>query len=90
MENSHRSTAPLNWFAFLRLEAELAETFIQSAKAHADPAIAAGSLRNARKALSEIQLSLLKPAARGLSKDEIVFLQKRCTQIESALNASGL
>jgi len=32
---------------------------------------------NARKALAEIQRGLIKPTARGLSEDEVLFLELR-------------
>lgn len=73
------------WFAFLRLESDLAMTFIDSARLHTDPADAAISLGRARQALAEIQRSLVRPASRGLSEDEIFFLEQRRTQIEAAL-----
>jgi hypothetical protein len=40
---------------------------------------------NARKVLAEIRSCLKKRAAHGLSEDEVVFLEKRSTEIESAL-----
>jgi cob(I)alamin adenosyltransferase len=76
-----------SWFGFLRIEADLAMTFIDAARGHSDPAKSPRSLGNARKALAEIQRSLMKPTARGLSKDEVLFLKRRCREIESALGA---
>jgi hypothetical protein len=76
-----------NWFGFLRIEADLAMTFIDAASGHSDPANSARSLGNARKALAEIQRSLTKPTARGLSEIEVSFLKQRCNEIESALAA---
>ncbi len=74
-----------NWFEFLRIEADLAMSFIDAARIHANPANSSRSLGNARKALAEIQRGLMKPTARGLSEDEVLFLRQRCTEIESAL-----
>ena len=79
-----------SWFAFLRIEADLAMTFIDAATIHSDPADSARSLGNARKALTEIQHGLMKPVARGLSDDEIVFLERRCAEIDLALAAFEL
>ena len=73
------------WFNFLRIEADLALTFIDSAGLHTNPADAAISFGRARQALAEIQRSLLRPASRGVSEDEIFFLEQRRTQIEAAL-----
>ena len=74
-----------SWFGFLRIEADLAMTLIDVARSSLRPEHAALSLGNARKALAEIQRSLMKPAARGLSEDEVLFLEQRCMEIESAL-----
>jgi cob(I)alamin adenosyltransferase len=74
-----------NWFGFLQIEADLAMTFIDAARSHSNPANSARSLGNARKALAEIQHGLMKPTARGLSEDEVLFLKRRCREIESAL-----
>jgi hypothetical protein len=60
-------------------------TFVEAAGVHSNPATSARALGNARKALAEIQRCLKNPAAHGLSEDEVVFLEKRCTKIESAL-----
>ena len=49
------------WFGFLRIEADLAMTFIIVARNHLEPENAARSLGNARKALAEIQRGLMKP-----------------------------
>jgi cob(I)alamin adenosyltransferase len=58
-------------------------SFIDAARIHSNPANSARSLGNARKALAEIQRGLMKPtAARGLSEDEVLFLERRCTEIE--------
>lgn len=75
----------VSWFAFLRIEAELAMSFIDSARIHFNPANSARSLRNARKALAEIHRGLMKPTVRGLDEDAVLFLQDRCIEIESAL-----
>ena len=75
----------VSWFAFLRIEAELAMSFLDSARIHSNPANAARSLLNARTALAEIQRGLMKPTARGLHEDEVSVLEQRCTEIESAL-----
>ena len=76
------------WFGFLRIEADLAMTFIDVARSHLEPGRSARSLGNARKALAEIQRCLMKPIeSSGLSENEIVFLEQRCREIESALRA---
>jgi hypothetical protein len=75
-----------SWFPFLRLEAELAITFIDTARLHSNPANSARCLGNARKALAQIKRSLIKPAAYGLGEDEVSFLQQRCVEIEVALS----
>jgi len=77
--------AMASWFEFLRIEADLAMTFIDSARIHSDPADSARSLQNARTALAEIHRGLMKPTARGLREDEVSVLEQRCTEIESAL-----
>ena len=75
-----------SWFGFLRIEADLAMTFIDVARNHSRPDHSARSLGNARKALAEIQRCLMKPIDfSGLSENERVFLKDRCTEIESAL-----
>ncbi len=51
-------------------------TFVEAAGVHSNPATSARALGNARKALAEIQRCLKNPAAHGLSKDEVVFLEK--------------
>jgi cob(I)alamin adenosyltransferase len=78
-----------SWFPFLRIEADLAMTFIGLAKNHLDPEHSSWSLENARKALAEIQRRLINPTRHGLSEHEIVFLSQRCTEIESALRAAS-
>ena len=74
-----------SWLAFLRIEADLAMTFIDCARTHANPANSARSLLNARTALAEIRRGLMKPTARGLDDDAVLFLRDRCIEIESAL-----
>ena len=74
-----------SWFDFLRIEADLAMTFIVSAKIHTNPANSARSLRNAHRALEEIQHGLANPKACYLSRDEVLFLERRRGEIESAL-----
>jgi cob(I)alamin adenosyltransferase len=77
-----------SWFGFLRIEADLARSFIDLARSHSKPARSARSLGNARKALAEVQCCLTKPADfSGLSENEVAFLENRCTEIESALRA---
>ena len=76
-----------SWFGFLRIEADLAMTFIIVARNHLKPENAARSLGNARKALAEIQRGLMKPTARGLSEDQVLFLEQRCTEIK--ISAAG-
>jgi hypothetical protein len=73
-----------SWFDFLRIEADLAMTFIDVART-LSPDHSARSLGNARKALAQIRRGLMKPTAHGLSEDEIVFLERRCREIELAL-----
>ena len=80
---------PLSWFGFLRLEAELALTFIQSAKLYSNRADSARAFENARKALAEIRGRLAKRAASGLTDDETVFLETRCAIIESQLQGNS-
>ena len=78
--------APMpSWFEFLRIEADLAMSFIGAARVHSHTANSVRCLGNARKALAEIKRSLMKPNARGLSEDEVVFLERRRTEIESVL-----
>ena len=76
-----------SWFGFLTLEADLAMTFIDCARLHTNPGESANSVENARKALAEIQRSLVKPSARGLSMNEVSYLEQRSGEIESALVA---
>ncbi len=74
-----------SWFEFLRIEADLAMSFIDAARIHSNPANSTRSLGSARKALAEIQRGLMKPTARGLSEGEVSFLEHRCTEIERAI-----
>ena len=78
-----------NWFEFLRLDADLALNFIEAARSHSDQAKSTHALRSARKTLAEIERCLKEPAAYGLSDDEVVFLEERCTTIESALASTS-
>lgn len=59
--------------------------FIDAARLSSNPSNSKRSLANARKALAEIQLSLTKPVARGLSESEVLFLQQRYAEVASAL-----
>ena len=74
---------PPSWFSFLRIEADLAMTFISIAKNYSNPADSTRALGHSRKALEQIRRRLMNPI--GCSADEIVFLEQRCTEIESAL-----
>jgi hypothetical protein len=79
-------TVPMpSWFAFLRIEADLAMTFISVARNYSKPEDSTRALGNARKALEQIRRGLMNPIR--LSADEIVFLKQRRTEIESALKA---
>ena len=81
---------PYSWFDFLRLETELALTFIQSAELYSNRNDSARALNNARKALTEIRERLAaKRSKSGLTDDEIVFLETRCSVIESQLQLAG-
>ena len=74
------------WFEFLRIESELAMTFIDSARVQRSPLNSAVSLGNARKALAEIRRGLAKPYRhRYFTEDEVFSLEQRCAQIEAAL-----
>lgn len=74
-----------SWFGFLRVEADLAMTFIGLAEVRLRPEYAARSLRNARMAVAQIERCLMDPTHYGLSDVEVDFLEKRCSLIESAL-----
>ena len=70
---------PLSWFEFLRLEAELALTFIQSAKLYSNRTDSARALDNARKALAEIRKRLAaKRAKSGLTARIDPYQMKYC------------
>jgi hypothetical protein len=74
------------WFEFLRIESDLALTFIDSARLQRNPVNSAVSLGNARKALAEIRCGLAKPyRQRYFTEDEVFLLEQRCAQIEAAL-----
>jgi len=74
------------WFEFLRIESELAMTFIDSARVQRSPLNSAVSLGNARQALAEIRRGLAKPyRQRYFTEDEVFLLEQRCAQIEAAL-----
>ena len=55
-----------SWFGFLRVEADLAMTFIGLAQVRLRPEYAARSLRNARKAVAQIERCLMDPTHYGL------------------------
>jgi hypothetical protein len=74
-----------SWFGFLRVEADLAMTFIGVAQVHLRPEHSARSLENARKALAQIQRCLMDATYYGISEVELALLEHRCTLIESAL-----
>jgi hypothetical protein len=76
-----------SWFGFLRLEADLAMTFIGIALS-SNPQKSARYCVHARKALAEIKKGLAKPAYYGLSEDQVEFLEHRRTEIEVALAGS--
>jgi hypothetical protein len=76
-----------SWFGFLSMEADLAMTFIDCARLHTHHGNFANSVENARKALAEIQRGIVNPTARGLSGNEVSFLERRSEEIESALVA---
>ncbi len=60
-------------------------TFIEAARIHSNPEDSARSLGNARKALAEIQRSVMNPIARGLNRDEVIFLKQRSAEIQLEL-----
>jgi len=74
-----------SWFVFLRIEVDLARSFVDAARMHSNPSNSARSLANARLALAEIRRGVMDPLARGLSEDEVSFLEQYATEIESAL-----
>ena len=78
------STHPSStWFDFLRIESDLAITFIGIAKSYSNPMNSARALGNARKALEQIRRGLANPI--GFDIEEIAFLERRCGEIELAL-----
>jgi hypothetical protein len=52
---------------------------------HSSPENSARSLRNARTALAEIRRALAMLAARGLTEDDVMFLEERFVEIEAVL-----
>jgi hypothetical protein len=76
-----------SWFEFLRIESELAITFINLARSYSRPRDSARARENARKALDQIQRGLKTPISHGLDVEEIAFLNQRCGEIESALDS---
>ena len=70
-------------FDFLRIESELAMTFIGVARSYSSPQNSAGALEKARKALEQIQRGLANPV--GFDAEDIAFLERRCGEIVSAL-----
>ena len=74
------------WFSFLRIESDLALTFIASARLRRSPEASAISIENASKALAEIRRGLMRPhPGRYFTEHEIFFLEQRCAEIEAAL-----
>ena len=76
-----------SWFGFLRIESELAMTFINLARGYSIPQNSARARGNARKALEQIERCLRNPIRHGLDAEDIAFLERRCGEIESALNS---
>jgi len=80
-----------SWFEFLRLEADLALTFIESARLKLDTHARSRSLRRARTALEQIERALTDPESRGLTQEEAATLDQRRVQVVTALrNAAAL
>lgn len=73
-----------SWFGFLKIEAELAMTFIGLADTD-DLEKSARCRVYARKALEQIQRGLNEPTHHGLSKDQVLFLERRCREIGMAM-----
>ena len=74
------------WFDFLRIESDLAMSFVDSARLHRSPEQSAISLGNARKALAEVRGGLMRPSRRRyFTEAEVFFLEQRCAKIETAL-----
>ena len=61
-------------------------TLIDVARNHSRPEYSIRSLGNARKALAEIQIGLMRPDARGLSDSEMVCLARCAAEIQLALD----
>jgi hypothetical protein len=76
------------WLDFLRIEADLAMTFIRLAGSYSNPKDTARALENARKALEQIQRGLANPV--GFELEDIAFLEQCCRKIESALSVPPL
>ena len=74
-----------SWFPFLKIEADIAMTFIDCARYASNPESADRYRGHARKALAQIQKGLAKPEYHGLSEDEVVFLEQRSVEIELAM-----
>ena len=74
-----------SWFDFLRIEADLAKVFIDTARLHSNPSNSARSFANAQLALAEIRFGVMNPPARGLSEGEVSTLERHCREIESEL-----
>jgi hypothetical protein len=77
---------PASWFDFLRIESDLAITFIGLAGNYSSRKNSIRALGNARKALEQIRRGLANPA--GFDAEEIAFLKRRCGEIESAFEDS--
>jgi hypothetical protein len=73
------------WFEFLQIEADLAMTFIDTARGSSIPENSARSLENARTALAQIRRGLANPI--GLVREEAELLEQCCVEIEAALLA---
>jgi len=85
IHSTHLSgTTMPSWFGFLRIEADLAMTFIKIASA-SNSERSARYLGNARKTLAEIQRGLMEPAFYGLSEYQILFLEQYRAEIDIAL-----
>ena len=76
------------WLDFLRIEADLAMTFIRLAGSYSNPKDTARALENARKALEQIRRGLANPV--GFELEDIAFLEQCCSKIESALSVPPL
>jgi hypothetical protein len=78
-----------SWSGFLRIEADLALTFISLARCRLRPEDSARSLENARKALAQIERCLMDPPHYGISEIDLVFLKQRCMVIDLAFQDFG-